>query len=201
MTDLAATRPVLAWGVVRGLNVTAKAGLVLLVLAALAYPDASHLRDKAAGLRAVGYPLLAFAVPVIWLLFWRERAFPWLADLLITLTCFSDFLGNRLNLYETVIWFDDFMHFVNTGLLTAAVLLLTMRSGATLSAMVERALAFGVTAALAWEIAEYFAFMQMSSELPDAYADTLGDLALGVLGAIVAAVAVWQLRSRPSRVD
>ena len=201
MTDLAATRPVLAWGVVRGLNVTAKAGLVLLVLAALAYPDASHLRDKAAGLRAVGYPLFAFAVPVIWLLLWRERAFPWLADLFITLTCFSDFLGNRLNLYETVVWFDDFMHFVNTGLLTAAVLLLTTRSGATFSAMVERALAFGVTAALAWEVAEYFAFMQMSSELPDAYADTLGDLALGVLGAIVAAVGVWQLRSRPSRVD
>jgi hypothetical protein len=92
------------------------------------------------------------------------------------------------------------MHFANTDLLAAAILLLTMRSGATLSAMVERALEFGVTAALAWEIAEYFAFMQMSSELPDAYADTLGDLALGALGAIVAAVAVWQLRSRPSLV-
>jgi hypothetical protein len=103
MTDLAASRPVLPWGVVRGLNVTAKAGLVLLVLAALASPDASHLRDKAAGLRAVGYPLLAFAVPVIWLLFWRDRVFPWLADLFVTMTCFSDFLGNRLDLYDTVV--------------------------------------------------------------------------------------------------
>ena len=42
------------------------------------------------------------------------------------MTCFSDFLGNRLNLYDTVVWFDDFMHFANTGLLTAAFLLLTM---------------------------------------------------------------------------
>jgi hypothetical protein len=194
MTDLAVPRPVVSGGVVRGLNVTAKAGLVLLVLAALAYPDASHLRDKAAGLRAVGYPLFAFALPVVWLVFWRDRGFAWLADLFVTLTCFSDFLGNRLNLYDTVIWFDDFMHFANTGLLAAAVLLLTTSSGARFSALVERALAFGVTAALAWEIAEYFAFMQVSSELPDAYADTLGDLALGALGTLAAAVGVWQLR-------
>jgi hypothetical protein len=65
---------------------TAKAGLVLLVLAALAYPDASHLRDKAAGLRAVGYPLFAFALPVVWLVFWRDRVFPWLVDLFVTLS-------------------------------------------------------------------------------------------------------------------
>ena len=52
----------------------------------------------------------------------------------------------------------------------------------------ERALAFGATAAIAWELAEFFAFISKSTEREFAYADTLGDLSLGVAGAVVAAV-------------
>ena len=47
----------------------------------------------------------------------------------------------------------------------------------------ERSLAFGVTSAVAWELAEYFAFISKSTERTFAYADTLGDLGLGTLGA------------------
>jgi hypothetical protein len=183
--------------VVRGLDLTAKAGLLVLLTLALLFPDLGHLRGKAAGLRAVSYPLLAFAVPALWFAFWRERAsFPWLADLLVTITCFTDTLGNRMNLYDSAVWFDDWMHFMNTGLLTAGVILLTMHRSSTLIATIERALAFGVTAAVGWEIAEYFAFISTSSERHGAYTDTLSDLALGSLGAVVAALAVhglWQL--------
>lgn len=103
-------------------NVLAKTTLLL----ALLYPDQGNLRDKAAGLRAVGYPLASFAVPLLW----------W------------------------VVWFDDWTHFMNTGLL-----------------------------------AEYFAFLSRSSERVFAYAATLGDLALGTAGAVVAGVVlqrVWQ---------
>ena len=176
MTVVAVTQPP-PTGVARGLDVTAKAGLVLLLASVLADPDASHLRDKAAGLRAVCYPLLAFALPALWLAFRRDRApFPWVADLMVTLTCFSDILGNRMDLYDSVVWFDDWMHLANTGLLSAVVIMLTLPRTASLSAHVERALAFGLSAALAWEIAEYFAFLSRSSELPNAYADTLGDL-------------------------
>lgn len=39
-------------------NVAAKAVLVLLLTFALLFPDLGQMRDKAAGLRAVGYPLL-----------------------------------------------------------------------------------------------------------------------------------------------
>jgi hypothetical protein len=181
-------------GLVRGLDMTAKAGLLVLLGMAIAYPDLGNMRDKAAGLRAVGYPLLSFTIPAVWLLFWRDRTpFPWLADLLVTITCFTDVLGNRLDLYDTVVWFDDWMHFMNTGLLAAAFLLLTMRRTPGFWPVLERALAFGVTAAVAWEIAEYFAFLSTSSERRGAYADTLGDLALGTLGVFVAAVALHAL--------
>lgn len=95
----------------RGLDVTAK--LLLVLLLAIAYPELGNMQEKAAGLRAVSYPMPAFTVPVIWYLCWRDRAsFPRLADLLVTITCFTDTLGNRMDLYDTVVWFDDWMHFM-----------------------------------------------------------------------------------------
>lgn len=177
-------------------NVTAKAVLVLLLALALLYPDQGNLRDKAAGMRAVGYPIVAFTVPALWWTLWRDRmSFPWLPDLLITVTCFTDILGNRMDLYDTVVWFDDMMHFVNTGLLAAAFILLTLPRSSGMGRVLERALAFGATAAIAWEVAEYFAFISRSTQREFAYADTLGDLALGAAGAVVAAIVIhraWQ---------
>jgi hypothetical protein len=70
------------------------------------------------------------------------------------------------------------------------VLLLTMDRTASRLRLLERGLAFGATSAIAWELAEYAAFLSSSSEKRFAYADTLGDLSLGVLGAVVAALAV-----------
>ncbi|WP_193608301.1 hypothetical protein [Nocardioides lijunqiniae] len=180
----------------RGLDIFAKGTMLLLLVMATINPEWGNLEGKAANARTVGYSLLAFSVPAIWYFFWRERAsFPWVADLLVTITCFSDTLGNRLDLYDVLWWFDDWMHFVNTGLLAAAFILLTLHRSATLGRTIERALAFGVTAALAWEIAEYFAFVSKSSERAGAYDDTLGDLALGTFGVVMAALLVhmmWQ---------
>jgi hypothetical protein len=179
---------------VRTLNVSAKGGLLLLLVLAVSQPDLGNMEGKAGGLRAVAYPMLAFSIAVVWWQVGRDRAsFPWLADLLVTTTCFTDVLGNRMDLYDSVAWFDDLMHLVNTGLLTAAVILLTIRRASRFAAILERALAFGVTAAVAWEIAEYFAFISGSSEREHAYADTLGDLGLGALGAVIAAVVIHRL--------
>jgi hypothetical protein len=178
-------------------NVCAKGALVLMLALAMLYPESGNMRDKAAGLRAIGYPLLAFTIPLLWWTLWRERvSFPWLADLLVTLTCFTDVLGNRMDLYDTVVWFDDWMHFMNTGLIVAAVLLLTMSRGVGLWRLLERALAVGATAAIAWEVAEFFAFISKSTERTFAYADTLGDLGLGTLGAVVAALVLHRLWQR-----
>jgi hypothetical protein len=194
MTDSQLATRHVAPPVVRGMDLTAKAGLLILLAIALLFPDLGHMRDKAAGLRAVTYPLLAFSVPALWYVFWRDRAsFPWVADLLVTVTCFTDTLGNRMNMYDTVVWFDDWIHFMNTGFLTAGVILLTMHRTSSLRATLERALAFGATSAIGWEIAEYYAFISTSSERRGAYTDTLGDLALNVTGALVAALVVHSL--------
>ncbi|GAA4425132.1 hypothetical protein GCM10023169_22470 [Georgenia halophila] len=179
----------LAWA-----DLTAKALFFVLTAAVLIDPGASNLEGKAPELRVVAYPLLAVTVPVIWWVWWRHRApFPWLVDLLVTLVCFTDLLGNRANLYDTVVWFDDWMHFANTGLLAAALVLLTMDRETRRIRAVERAVAFAAPASIGWEIGEYFAFVHGSPERTVAYTDTLGDLALGTLGAATAAVLVHTL--------
>ncbi|HWJ09732.1 MAG TPA: hypothetical protein VNS46_10175 [Nocardioides sp.] len=176
---------------VRTADGAAKTLLVLLLLMVVIDPDGSNLRDKAAAGRAIGYPLVSFTVPAIWLWLWKDRAsFPWLADLLVTLTCFTDILGNRMDLYDTVVWFDDLMHLANTGMIAAAVVLLTLHRSAPVHRVVERALAVGATAAITWEIAEYYAFISGHAEHAFAYEDTLGDLALGVLGSLTAALVI-----------
>ena len=58
---------------------------------------------------------------------------------------------------------------------------------------------FGATTAILWEIAEYVAFIRNSAELDTAYVDTLGDLALGLTGSIVAGVAAALVPRRGKR--
>lgn len=169
--------------------VLAKAALLVLLGLVLVDPTWGNLEGKAPFARAVVYPMLAFVVPVWWQLRRERTPYPWTADLLVTLGCFSDVLGNRLDLYDSVVWFDDVVHLVTGGLVTGAFLLLSVpdrRPAATLL----RALGLAVSLAIAWELFEYLSFVAQSRELSGAYADTLGDLALFWLGSFVVAVLV-----------
>jgi hypothetical protein len=181
----------------RSADIAAKSGLLLLLGLALIVPGLGNMDGKGLVPRAVGYPFAALVIPFIWFTWWRQRAsFPWTADFLVTFACFSDIFGNFLNLYDSMESFDNLMHLVNTGLLTAAVVLLTMHRSSSLGAVIERALAFGVSAALVWEIAEYFAFLRWSPERLGAYADTLSDMSLGAIGSVLAAACVHAMWSR-----
>ncbi len=177
------------------LDLGAKALLALSLAVVLVDPAWGNLEGKGSVARALGYPLVALVVPVWW---WARtlRAgsvrppYPWLADALLTGTGFSDILGNRLDLYDEVVWFDDVMHLVTSVAICSAVLLLTAARDASLRQLAERSVAVGMTISLTWELLEYAAFVTRSSELRTAYADTLGDLTLNWLGTIVAAALV-----------
>jgi hypothetical protein len=185
-------------------DLVAKVLLLGLLLSALIWPDLSGIKGKASTARLVVYPLGAVIVPLWWFVYGRRRAvrdasgdpvrYPWTADLLITLPWFLDLLGNRLNLFDTVTWWDDLMHFVNWALLTAGALWAwAPRRAVSRGLVVVCALGFGATAAVLWELGEYAAFVRNSPELTTAYTDTLGDLALGSLGALLAGLVVGQL--------
>jgi hypothetical protein len=172
------------------LDVLGKAVLLASLAVILVDPGWGNLEGKAPTARALTYPLLAFAVPVWWHLRRPARPYPWLADLLLTVVAFSDILGNRLDLYDSVVWFDDLMHVAAVTCVSAALVLLTMRRTTSAVAVLERSVALGMTAALLWELFELVAFVTRSAEMPTAYADTLGDLLAGWCGTVLAALLV-----------
>lgn len=179
---------------VRYAAVAAKLLLLALLLAALIWPDLSGIKGKASTARLIVYPIGALVLPLWWWIRGRKDAFPWAADLLMTLPWSIDLLGNRLDLFDTVGWWDDAMHFVLWTLLTWGVLLAFAPPGLSRALTVFVALGFGSTAAVVWELGEYVAFVRNSPELQTAYTDTLGDLALGTIGALLAGLIVSHAR-------
>lgn len=181
-----------------------KAGVVLMLVFANLNLDAGRFASKGMPVRLIAYPLLLAIVPAVWVLVNRRRAaadraaYPALTDLLITLPFFIDMLGNCLGLYDSIGAFDDVCHFLNWMLLTAGVCaLLLRRRDLPPWVLASTALAFGVTTAVIWEGVEYVTFVaENTNESPTAYADTIGDLALGTFGTLIAAGGLWFAAAR-----
>lgn len=170
-----------------------------LLLAALIWPDLSGIKGKASTARLIVYPIGVMVLPVWWLAYGQAKSklhdrFPWHADLLVTLPWLCDLAGNRLDLFDTVTWWDDAMHFVLWGLLTAGAMVAFAPRDLSRWLTTFVALGFGMTAAVVWEIGEYFAFVRDSPELQTAYTDTLGDLGLAALGVLLTGLILHRAR-------
>ena len=82
-------------------------------------PGIERFADKAFGARLIAYPVLMLLTPAIWWLVRRGRSReggerpPYVAFALIMLPFLVDVTGNSLDLYDTVVWWDDFNHFIN----------------------------------------------------------------------------------------
>jgi hypothetical protein len=178
-----------------GIDVAIKVGTVVLLAWAILAPELPQFSGKAFAGRAVAYPIALVVVPIGWWFLGRPRGFryPIAADILLGLPFLIDVVGNGLDLYDSVEWWDDANHLVNWGFHTAAIGLL-LRAGPW-GPWTRAALAFGWAASTAvlWELAEYVAFVPDSPEAATAYADTLLDLALGLLGGAIAGIAVSRL--------
>ena len=181
------------------LDIAAKLALFALLLHAVANPDLPQYADKAMQGRALAYPLAVLAIPLAWWVFWRDRPFPVVSDLLFTLPFLIDTLGNALDLYDTIEWWDDANHFGNWILLSAAFVALGWPRHATRVTRVALGVGFGAVAAITWELLEFVTFIPDSPEAATAYRDTLGDLGLGLLGSLVgASLGAWYV-DRASR--
>jgi hypothetical protein len=126
-------------------------------------------------------------VPAIWSWRGRRPPYPYATDILFVLPFLIDTIGNALDLYDTIDWWDDANHFVNWALLGGAVAAALMRTRVPATELFALVVGFGAVTAILWEIGEYFAFIRNSPELSTAYTDTLGDLTLGLSGATLAA--------------
>jgi len=169
--------------------------VALLILATQV--DWDRFAGKAMTARALGYPLALGALPLAWWLRGRRRGrpYPALADLLVSAPFAIDVIGNALDAYDRIGWFDDACHFVNWALLMGG-LAVSLPVWLPTSAQVGLVVGLGSTTALLWELAEWTAFIRNGTELAGAYTDTLGDLTLGTLGALGAALVVLVGRRR-----
>jgi hypothetical protein len=171
------------------IDLAVKAGTVGLLAWAVLNPDLPQFTGKAFTGRAIAYPIALLVLPIGWQLFGRRRmAFPVAADILFGLPFLIDVVGNALNLYDTIWWWDDANHLVNWALQTSAVVLLLRNGGWGYWTRVALAFGWAVTTAVLWEFAEYVTFVPGSPEAATAYGDTLLDLALGIAGGGIAAL-------------
>jgi hypothetical protein len=184
-------------------DVAVKVATVLLLLVAVARPDLPQFAGKAFQGRAVAYPLALLVVPIGWWLLGRPRglAFPVAADILLGLPFLIDVAGNALNLYDSIDWWDDANHLVNWFVHTAAIAVLLRLGSWGRWTRVGLAVAWAASTAILWEIAEFALFVRGSPELATAYSDTIGDLALGLLGGTIAALLVGGLAAPRVRLE
>ena len=176
------------------LDVAIKVATVALLAWAVASPDLPQFQGKAFAGRAIAYPIALLILPVAWWLFGRTRIpFPVVPDILIGLPFLIDVAGNALNLYDSIDAWDDLNHLGNWALHTAAIGLLLRFGTWGFWTRVALGLCWAVTTAVLWEFAEFATFVQGSPEAATAYADTLGDLALGMIGGLIAAIVTSRL--------
>ena len=178
--------------------------VLLLTVAQLAvaewWPGIDRFADKAFGARLLAYPMLMLLAPAIWWLVRRRRNLavtpPYGAFTLVMLPFLVDVTGNSLDLYDTVVWWDDLNHYVNWFLLLCGIGLLVTDHVHPDWAVVGLAVGLGAVLAVSWELGEWYTFIRHGTEASTAYEDTLGDLALGTLGALCAGfILLWRRRS------
>lgn len=175
------------------------ATVVQLLLGALS--DLPQFAGKGFGARLVAYPVLMLLVPAVAAARRAARGgrapLPWTGSLLLMAPFLVDVTGNTLDLYDAVAWWDDANHLVNWCLLSAGVGVLLLPAGVRPAwALGWLVAGIGGLLAIGWELAEWYTFIRHGTELATAYPDTLGDEALGGLGAGVAGVLVARAARR-----
>lgn len=163
-------------------------------------PGIERFEDKAFGARLVFYPLMQLVVPVLWWVTVGRRRpdeeVPYIAFGLVMLPFLIDTTGNTLDLFDPIVWWDDANHFFNWVLLCWGVGLITCRHVAPRWAVVAVVAGLGAVLAIAWELGEWLTFIRQGKEIETAYEDTLGDLAMGTLGGVVAGLIVAVMLAR-----
>ncbi len=177
-------------------NLVVKVVLIALLLHAVAFPDLPQYQGKGIVPRLILYPVSIWLVPLVWWLVWRRRdrpmPYPHLIDLLVALPFTIDTGGNALNLYDTIDWWDDLMHFVTwVPWVVAFGLVIRERPHLHRADVAAITIGFGAVTHIIWEVVEYLAFIRNNtSELAGAYRDTIGDLVMSLCGSITGGVLV-----------
>ena len=173
-------------------NLAAKAALIGLLLFAVVRPDLPQFEGKAMDTRLFTFGLSAVVLPVVWLIVRPNRPYPHGIDLCIVLPFLMDTLGNTLDLYNAVVWFDDLMHMLTwiPWVVAFGLVLVNYAPPVPRWALFGLVLGFGAVTHILWELAEYLTFIRGGPEEATAYTDTLGDLTMSLTGSLIGALIV-----------
>ena len=105
-----------------------------------------------------------------------------------------DLAGNAANVFDTLTYTDDTLHFLNWMLLVAAVSIIVAPLGLARWNRIVVGVGVGSFAIVFWEAAEYLVMLSGTTGLNLSYGDTMGDLILSTVGGVVGALAVVLLR-------
>ncbi|WP_314034429.1 hypothetical protein [Dietzia sp. CH92] len=139
--------------------------------------------------------IVAFTLPGLMLArFLGMRAW---ADITVSITLLVAAWSNVVDLYRTVGWWDIPVHFVLAGALAVVAYLFCARAGIVrapgargfgLAGAVVVTTALGLALGALWEMVEWFGYAYLTDEIYVTYEDTVGDLAAGGFGALLAGV-------------
>lgn len=111
--------------------------------------------------------------------------------------------SNVLDLYTTVAWWDLAVHFVCTGVFAAMLYLLLARlgvvplphaAGTRRRTPIVLVIALGLALSAVWEMVEWAGKTFITDTIFVGYEDTIADMAVGGLGAVVAGLVVAHAR-------
>lgn len=159
-----------------------------LLIFSLVMRQAPQFHGKGMLVRVLAYPLAALIVPWFWRAYLNRGSYPELADACILLPFVVDLFGNAAFLYDSIPHFDDAAHFVNWFFLMTGVALLLSRFKLNRMNRATIIIGIGAISAILWEVAEYVVMKTGASHLFLTYEDTIGDLTLGLGGAILAVI-------------
>jgi hypothetical protein len=103
-----------------------------------------------------------------------------------------------LDLYESIAYWDILVHFALNGLVAAVLYIAAMRWGVIpdpetgpvrLRSIVTLTTVFGLAAGVIWELVEWVGHTYIDRTIFVGYTDTIGDLAAGGLGSLLAGFA------------
>lgn len=179
------------------LNLAAKVALVAALAHGAVFSDMDRYQGKGWGWRLIFYPLSGLLVPLVWWLRGRKPdRYPHHLDLVVLVPFLLDTLGNSFNVFDTITWWDDFMHVLNwiPWVMVAGFLARYRPLGRVNVALL--AWGYGAITHILWEEAEYLAFIKKNpDELLGVYRDTMGDLILsltgGLIGSVLVATVLW----------
>jgi hypothetical protein len=165
-------------------------------LASIAVPSLHEFAGEAMTGRIAVYIAAVLLLPAVALLRGRRQPYPLLADWFLMMPVAFDVVGNSLHLYGNVDHYDDAAHLVGLAFSAAFTAALLRGRVSDRFALAGVAVAGGLVIGVGIELVEFILFSHTQATGLEAYNDTIGDLAMDLLGAALAAGIVLVLPAR-----